>query len=683
MKESPPKKEKRAYDSAPSNTENQPNESSQKNGSSSIVAELINLLGDDVVLLPIKRGEKGPSGKEMKGWQHFTSERMKDSKYLAKLNHGGNIGALLGNRLDTIDLDRDKDVEPFLRLNPKLRDTLRTKRVRGCNLWVRVKGDYPESCKLKTASGEDFGEWRADGNQTVIYGEAIDRNKGETTATPYKIENRVKPIEMAFDEIKWPAELALPWENEAVSSTGATTVEELQRLYGQPYYQDGNGNPRSLNESFWAGLFASENIVLWEPDERAFYRYQDETGIYVEESVDALKRRLSDRLLEASRQTNCFWLERQRSDSRLNSIVAHLRGILERRGAFAQVERKIHLANGVFSFENGGALLPFAPPFVSRNRSPITFDENARCDRFLNELIYPAVHKDDVVLIQKFFGLCLLGNNLIQRMLILDGKSGRGKTQLANVIRGVVGGENTTQLRTEFLGERFETYRFLKKTLLVAVDVNPNFLSTKGASVLKGLVGGDWFDAEQKGGTGTFAFQGTLCAVITSNARLRVLLAGDVGAWRRRLLIVRYEAPAPKKKITDFGTVLIRQEGSGILNFGLAGLELLLRDIDEKGDIALNERQRGIVDSLLEESDSLRFFLLDRIEKGPGDISVGELVEAYAAFCPEKGWRAMPITEVYGSLEGLMLELFQVVKSHSVKRDGKAARGFFGVGFRK
>jgi len=143
--------------------------------------------------------------------------------------------------------------------------------------------------------------------------------------------------------------------------------------------------------------------------------------------------------------------------------------------------------------------LSFSPTFISRNASPIVFDENARCDRFLNELIYPAVHEDDVVVIQKYFGLCLLGRNLIQRILILDGKSARGKTQLANAIQGVVGRVNCTQLRTELLGERFETYRFTKKTLLVGVDVMPDFLSTPGASVLKGLVGGDWFDGEKKG----------------------------------------------------------------------------------------------------------------------------------------------------------------------------------------
>jgi phage/plasmid-associated DNA primase len=382
---------------------------------------------------------------------------------------------------------------------------------------------------------------------------------------------------------------------------------------------------------------------------------------------------------------NCFWLEKQRTDARLNNVVAHLRGILEQRGAFSERQRTLHLENGVFSFANGGELLPFSPVFVSRNRSPISFDENANCERFLDELVHPAVHPEDVVLIQKYGGLSLLGVNLIQRMLILDGESARGKTQLANVIQAVVGRENVTQLRTKWLAERFETYRFLKKTLLVGVDVEPDFLSTKGAAVLKGLVGGDWLDAEQKLGTGSFPMQGNFCVIVTSNTRLRVRLFGDVGAWRRRILIVRYEAPAPKKIIPDFGAMLVREEGPGILNFFIAGLDMVLRDIEQSadGDIALTARQKKVVDSLLAESDSLHFFLAQRVEKAPdADLSVKEIVEAYAAFCPEMSWRPLPITEIHASLEGLMLELFQVTKSHCIKRQDKSVRGFFGVAFK-
>jgi len=75
--------------------------------------------------------------------------------------------------------------------------------------------------------------------------------------------------------------------------------------------------------------------------------------------------------------------------------------------------------------------------------------------------------------------------------------------------------------------------------------------------------------------------------------------------------------------------------------------------------------------------------LQEAVEKvEDGDVSVEEIVRAYAEFCPEKGWNPLPFTEIHRSLEGLMLELFQVTKSHSLKRDGKSVRGFFGVAFK-
>jgi hypothetical protein len=82
---------------------------------------------------------------------------MEDPEYLAQLNHDGNIGVLLGSGLVTIDLDRDEVVEQFLRLNPKLCETLRSRRVRGCNFWLRIKGNYPRACKLTTKTGEAWG----------------------------------------------------------------------------------------------------------------------------------------------------------------------------------------------------------------------------------------------------------------------------------------------------------------------------------------------------------------------------------------------------------------------------------------------------------------------------------------------------------------------------------------------
>jgi hypothetical protein len=169
------------------------------------------MLGGPALLLAIKPNEKRP---QVEGWTQIPASAMNDPKYLATLNHGGNLGVACGQvsaGLCSIDIDDDEKMEAFLALNPRLRSTLRTKRKRGGNFWVRIKGDFPKLHKIKDAEGQPWGEWRSDGGQTVIYGQAMDRDKGETKPTRYRVIVEAPPVEIAFDEILWPAGLVLPW----------------------------------------------------------------------------------------------------------------------------------------------------------------------------------------------------------------------------------------------------------------------------------------------------------------------------------------------------------------------------------------------------------------------------------------------------------------------------------------
>ena len=468
----------------------------------------------------------------------------------------------------------------------------------------------------------------------------------------------------------------------------AALPEMLEEKYGPPAFfhqKDGRIVYEGINESYFAGLNAAHHDELYEPLENVFYRYSAETGLYSEVTIDAIKQEISANLLKIGRDSGVVGMVKERKDRQLTAIVKQLKGIVEQRDAFKKAENFIHLANGVLEVKKDGTveLLPFSSKYRSRNRSPIAYDPQATCPRFLNELILPAVHPEDIAVVQKYMGICLLGRNLVQRFMILDGTPGRGKSQLAIVIQHLVGLVNCTQLRTEHLTGRFELFRFLKKTLLTGVDVPGDFLSTKGAQVLKALVGGDLMNAEQKGEKGCFPIEGTYCVVITSNSRLRVKLEGDADAWRRRLLIVRYETPPVAKKIPDFGQYLIQNEGSGILNWALAGLVDLLRDIAATGDIALTPRQRGIVDALLSESDSLGYYLRERVEKdASGDLTVEEIVTGYLQHCPGKGWVPLPTTLIQRRLEERMLELFQTGKSNSIDRGGVCCRGFRNVRFK-
>ncbi len=516
---------------------------------------------------------------------------------------------------------------------------------------------------------EHFGEIISKGSQVVGPGSIH-----PDTGTEYEVVNDIEIAEISREDIFTNLAEYIPSE-----CTKNDVVNGIIEEYGEPYYLK-DDKVSSINESFWAGLHNVEHIQLYEPVEKTFYRYDDSTGLYIDVSTDLIKQEISKRILDVSREENISDLERKRSNLILNNIIGQLKGISEKRNVFNRSRRKIvHLANGVIEFkaDDKADFVSFSPEFYSRNQSPILFDETAQCPRFLNELLYPATTPDDAILIQKYTGLCLLGSNLVQRLLILDGEAGRGKSTISIIIQKLVGLKNVTELRTRHLAERFELYRYLKKTLLVGVDVPGDFLSQKGTHVLKGLVGGDWMDAEQKCSTGSFQLQGNYCVVITSNSRLHVKLDGDIGAWRRRLLVVRFEGTAPGKKIPKFADLLIEQEGSGILNLALQGLQMVLEDIKIHGDIQLADTQNGVVDALLAESDSLRHFLTDCVERDENrDLSVSEIEEAYAEYCPMKKWNPKQITTVRKELEGLMLELFQTTKANSISREGRSVRGF-------
>ncbi len=172
------------------------------------IAEILNRIGP-AVLLPVSRGRKGP---DFDGWQNVSLARMQDPEYLAKFNNGGNVGVLLGKPSDglcTIDLDANEWIDPFLKDNPKLARTLRTRRLNGCNFWLRIIGGFPplkylHHPRMKNEKGKplEIGEWRSTGGQTIIAGEVGGFHYQRIVDAP--------TVEIPFAEIVWPEFIADP-----------------------------------------------------------------------------------------------------------------------------------------------------------------------------------------------------------------------------------------------------------------------------------------------------------------------------------------------------------------------------------------------------------------------------------------------------------------------------------------
>lgn len=688
------------------------------------IAAIYRALGGQPVLLPIHEGEKGPKydAWERIAWEDTQNEdtvlafsaTKRDSagdairedgkevrevyrraKY-SELLPVGNIGVRLGcasklrsgpdvYHLCSVDVDEDDQVAPFLALNPRLEGTLRTRGSRGCNFWLWVlKDSYPPFAKITHANKTndkgkpaDWGEWRTDGVtadkqprafQTVIWGKHPNGNRYS------RISEAAKPLLIDFRELKWPETLTVPWRK--------SPEEQLVEQHGAPWYEAKSG-ALTLNPPFFVAKYAMEHRMLFEPDETRFYDFDFGRGLWVVESEDMIRWKFCadfKRMADGAKKPQ---LETKRTNSFLQGLANMLKGCTEKRDAFRREAGIVHLLNGMLDLRGRvPKLAPFAPEYYSRNQLAVALDEKAKCPRFEEELLRGGLERDeDIRLIQKLAGQLLLGVNLTQKIVLLTGRAGRGKTTLIDVLAEVIGRANYVGLRTEHLHQRFELWNYVGKTMLIGADVPGHFLMTDGAHVLKALVGKDVLTAEKKNGE-SVTIIGDYNVWLSSNSRLKVRLDGDADAWRRRLVIIKYEREAPARPNPRFLEELLASEASGILNWMIAGAIQLLAELRESGRLVMDDAQKERVDSLLSESDSVREFCRKGVAPSDGgndDATTQELIAAYVRFCEVRTWNPLPARKVEQVLVDLMLEIHRMARRNDISRDGKAQRGYRGV----
>ncbi len=440
------------------------------------------------------------------------------------------------------------------------------------------------------------------------------------------------------------------------------------------------GVPGGINTQRLAAEFARRNLILWSPSVGKFYAYQDSTGLWVVQSLEQVRLSIGGLVLELARPLESEFpgivdmVTKLRSDDWTRGVANQLRAIVEESDPFTNRHQGyIHVANGMVKIDPL-QLEGFKPEYRSLCTSPITYDPKADCPMFLNYLLGPAMKQEDRELLQLYAGQCLLGRNLSQRILLIIGTAGGGKSSVVTIIEKLVGMSNFSELRTRHLAERFELYRYLGRSLLSGKDVPGDFLQSEGAHMLKALTGGDALEPERKGSSDSFRITGEFNVVITSNSNLRVRLDGDAEAWRRRLMLIRYEAPKTDNPIPDFPGVLFRTEGPGILNWAIEGARKLHA---ANYQFRLTANQQELVDSLLEQSDPIRFFVRSTLTPSQGDdVTVAEANAAYVQFCDSRGWDPMPTRRFETLLPDAVIGIHRIPKSNSVQRSGKAQRGF-------
>jgi hypothetical protein len=262
------------------------------------VQKIRNLIGEQSLLLALPKGKKKPTI----NWSRLSHDRMKDAPYLEKLE-AGNIAVILGKKSDdlcSIDFDSDDWLELFLKVNernPAIVKTLRTRGKRGGNVWIRCRGAYPLKTQFLKVLGESIGEWRANGNYTVIsgthpeggeYGFTFEAQVPEIDFASIKWPEGVKPPKMEdIEEQELPIHTQLNTEAQIPRSADTqlprgSDTQEIQEI--QVVEEECIFDP----SPFFAKVRGTSNGLLWKMAGRLL-RWEKENG---REATSAEKHRL-------------------------------------------------------------------------------------------------------------------------------------------------------------------------------------------------------------------------------------------------------------------------------------------------------------------------------------------------------------------------------------------------------
>ena len=463
-------------------------------------------------------------------------------------------------------------------------------------------------------------------------------------------------------------------------------VYTIENKYGSLIIS--SGQKPTLGLQAFAEYFSSFSGCVFMPTERRFYIYNQNNGLWEAQSLEAMISKISEEILDLARAND---IEDEFVSMRRPAVI---KDILVFLSTIAQVPENffdkngnlIHCLNGVVEIdEHGGCeLKPFSPDYHSRNRCNLVYDPQTDCPRFKEQLLAPLLEAEDIDLLQKYFGQCLLGRNLTQTIMLLTGSGGSGKGTVANILEMVVGTANCMQIRPGCIGGRFETNSFIGKTLLTGKESQTSFFTTKGMGIMKSLVGDDALRVELKHSNEQRMIQGTYNVFIVGNAVpvLEFESDDDISAWHRRLRWIKCNSYKPKTPLDNFANVLFREEGSGILNWCLEGLANLLTA--QSSQLPISKVQKVRLNFLCSQSFQLESILKKFLEPCPGsNLTAEEIYALYIEVAKNIGWHFIPKRKFETELPEHMQKIFNLTRNRDIKRNGTNRSGYRNIKIKK
>ena len=302
----------------------------------------------------------------------------------------------------------------------------------------------------------------------------------------------------------------------------------------------------------------------------------------------------------------------------------------------------IHLQNGVYHLPDGSfqesRLFCQHQPDAGLALAALADNEHhllplgAGNETVAQILLHELLDDADIPTLQEFIGYCLIPSNKGQRMMVIKGNGGEGKSQIGAVLSTIFG----TNMKDGSIGKISEN-RFARADLehiLLCVDDDMRMEALRQTNYVKSIVTAQGkMDLERKGKQ---SYQGWMFARLLafSNGDLQALYDRSDGFYRRQLVLTTKEKPMDRADDPDLAEKM-KAEAEGIFLWAFEGLQRLVANnfkFTESDRIRKNreavKRDNNNIFDFMESEGYIRL-------KADASISSKDFYEIYRMWCEE------------------------------------------------
>ena len=363
----------------------------------------------------------------------------------------------------------------------------------------------------------------------------------------------------------------------------------------------------------------------------------------------------------------------------VNNIPRKITNILEVLKLEAQVpdfppeQDRIHVSNGTLLLD--GTFTEGRPAIV-RSRLPVAYNPDVSAPMIWLNFLNGLLHAEDIPTLQEFIGYCLIPSNKGQRMMVIKGNGGEGKSQIGVVLSRLFG----CNMKDGSIGKISEN-RFARADLehtLLCVDDDMRMEALRQTNYVKSIVTAQGqMDLERKGKQ---SYQGWMYARLLafSNGDLQALYDRSDGFYRRQLILTTKDKPLSRVDDPDIAEKMAA-EVEGILLWAFEGLQRLVKNGFQftesdraKRNRELVKRDNNNVFDFLESEGYIRL-------KADACTSSKELYEVYKMWCEENSLNAIKARGFSDALIANQRRYNLESTNNIVNSSGRRVRGFVGI----